>query len=137
MDDWENWRGWTDYQAYRKEDDTETMEFFLLRPQDTGLSVRLLIDDGGSYIEHNHPLFVYFQNGTDRSDDIIPVSVSSDPKIMIRDVPLLKISKQELSRIFKFVKTNSKLLCQAANGEIPTYDVPDYLTRIDDIEKEK
>ena len=115
---YKNWRGYEDYKSYQAEDELETLEFRVFHQEDTGLPVKILIDDGESYIIHEHPLFIYFQNGTQRTDGIIPVSVSPNPRIMIKNVPKLKISQKDLSDIFTFIRQNLSLLWKVANKEI-------------------
>ena len=59
---------------YVLSDSDELMEFMWLKPNVSGLHVDLFIDDGGSYIRHNHNLLLFFRNGYSKTDNIfIPV----------------------------------------------------------------
>lgn len=112
-----SWRGYDNFNEYQKEDDTEMMEYLRVWPDDSGISVDLWVDDGGSYIRHNHPLWLYFRNGKTIKDGFIPISINDNPQIMIRK-PKLNIDKTTLIKIITFIRKNKKNIIKLAKGEI-------------------
>ena len=102
---------------YMIHDDLELLEFLLLRTTRTGLPVDIFVDDGLSYVRHKHPLWLYFKNGYCDTADVIPVSISNNPKILVQS-PVLNISKSDLQKIFSFIVLNKKLIEKLGNDII-------------------
>lgn len=59
---YKNWRGYENYKSYQAEDVLETAEFRVYHQRHTGLPVKILIDDGESYIIHEHPYNLFQGN---------------------------------------------------------------------------
>ena len=112
-----NWRGYYNYEEYQAEDADELMEYSLLKPKFSGLNVDLYIDDGGAYIRHEHPLWVYFRNGYSKNDNVLPVSIDNNPQILVSNYNL-NISKFDLDSIKEFIRQNANLLVSFANDEL-------------------
>lgn len=112
-----NWRGYYDYASYQAEDEDELMEYSLIKPKFSGLNVDIYVDDGGAYIRHEHPLWVYFRNGYSKTDNVLPISVENNPKILVNDYKL-NISKTDFDSIRYFVQSNINLLFSFADGKI-------------------
>ena len=104
------WRGYEDFASYQDENPDELMEYAWLKPKFSGLNVDLFVDDGGAYLRHEHPLWVYFRNGYSRGDNVLPISVDGgNPQILVAQYEL-KISVEDFDSIVCFVKTNAELL---------------------------
>lgn len=98
-----------------------TFEFNYFGQNETDLSVGLYLDDCRSYERNKHPLFMLFVDGMGKDDNVVPVLVSDDPKIMIRNYDV-KISENELNTVFQFIKINKKLIEDLANEKINDVD---------------
>ena len=116
-----SWRGYANFDEYQKEDEMELMEFLKIWPDDSGIPVELWVDDGGSYIRHNHPLWLYFRNGKTIKDKFIPVSINDNPQIMVKN-PKLNIDKTTFIKIITFIRRNKKNIIKLAKGQILNTD---------------
>ena len=119
-----SWRGYDNFVDYQKEDDMEMMEYLKIWPEDSGIPIELWVDDGGSYIRHNHPLWLYFRNGKTMKDDFIPISINDNPQIMINN-PKLKIDNVTLIKIKTFIRRNKVNIIKLAKGKILNTDFLD------------
>lgn len=119
-----SWRGYDNFVDYQKEDDMEMMEYLKIWPEDSGIPIELWVDDGGSYIRHNHPLWLYFRNGKTMKDDFIPISINDNPQIMINK-PKLKIDNVTLIKIKTFIRRNKVNIIKLAKGKILNTDFLD------------
>ena len=120
------WRGYYDFAAYQAEDPDELMEFYSLKPELTGIPVLLKIDDGGSYIRHDHPIWVYLKNGYNQFEDFLPISVCENPEFLIAN-PILKIDKDVIGKTFDFIKEYRKELIDIANEKLESIDFEDII----------
>lgn len=78
----------------------------------------IFVDDGGSYIRHNHCLLLFARNGYERSDcEFIPFRVSESP-VILDDVIELKISDDDVLKVRDFVVSNLKKLKDLADRKI-------------------
>lgn len=99
-------------------DTDELSEYMWLKPSITSIEYDIFVDDGEAYIRGNHELLLFVRNGKNRSCDIfIPISVSSDPKILDPTLNII-ISPEEMNDIYNFIKLNKNLLMKMSNGEI-------------------
>lgn len=119
-----SWRGYDNFVDFQKEDDIEMMEYLKIWPEDSGIPIELWVDDGGSYIRHNHPLWLYFRNGKTMKDDFIPISINDNPQIMINK-PKLKIDNVTLIKIKTFIRRNKVNIIKLAKGKILNTDFLD------------
>lgn len=119
-----SWRGYDNFVDYQKEDDMEMMEYLKIWPEDSGIPIELWVDDGGSYIRHNHPLWLYFRNGKTMKDDFIPISINDNPQIMINN-PKLNIDNVTLIKIKTFIRRNKVNIIKLAKGKILNTDFLD------------
>lgn len=116
-----SWRGYANFDEYQKEDEMELMEFLKIWPDDSGIPVELWVDDGGSYIRHNHPLWLYFRNGKTIKDKFIPVSINDNPQIMVKNTKL-NIDKTTFIKIITFIRRNKKNIIKLAKEQILNTD---------------
>lgn len=112
-----NWRGYDNFEEYQKEDDMELYEFLKVNTKRSGVSVDLWVDDGGSYVRHEHPLWLYVRNGYSYDDNFIPISICGNPQIMANNIKL-KISYSILLQIKQFIRLNKKLIIALATKKI-------------------
>ena len=120
------WRKYNDFQSYLEEDPYEMLEFYRLTSKETGVEVDIFFDDGGSYIRHEHPLWVYFRDGFGCTDRFIPVSVSDNPQIMITPVEL-HVSDKIVDDVKRFVVQYKDYLQKIADDEILGVDFHKFL----------
>lgn len=112
------WRGFYNFASYQAEDELELMEYALLKPKFSGLNVTLFVDDGGAYLRHDHPLWVYFRNGYTKSDNVLPISVDAfHPQVLVYEYTLT-ITEEDFRSIVDFVKRNASLLVDFANRKV-------------------
>ena len=112
---------------YVLSDSDELMEFMWLKPNVSGLRVDLFIDDGGSYIRHNHNLLLFFRNGYSKTDNVfIPVLITEHPYVL-DDETDFKISYDDVFDILDFIQINCNLLRKFGDGEISHNDFINFL----------
>ena len=96
----------------------EIMEYMWLKPKFTNLKVDIFVDDGQSYLRHNHVPIVFARNGYDKSvSEFIPFLLSKRP-IVLDDEMDFNISYDDIFDIQDFIVNNLDLLLKLANGEI-------------------
>ena len=101
----------------------ELMEYCLLHKNDTGLPVYCFADDGGSWKKHNHPLWFLMVNGYDKNNEVIPFTVSDNPKIVGHYN--LKVNRNDINRVISFIIQNRKGLISLGNDEISNDEFED------------
>ncbi len=103
---------------YKMDSIDELMEFMWLRPKHTGLGVDIFVDDGGSYLRHNHQLLLFVRNGYDETvSEFIPFSISANP-IVLDDYIDLNISYDDVFDVQDFIVANLDLLQALANNQM-------------------
>ena len=96
----------------------ELMEYMYLRPRFTNLNVDIFVDDGGSYLRHNHELLLLVRNGYDKNiTEFIPFSISSNPIILDDNIDFM-ISYDDIFNVQDFIVENLEILQALANREI-------------------
>ena len=96
----------------------EIMEYMWLKPNVTQLCVDIFVDDGGSYLRHNHELLLLVRNGYDKNvSEFIPFSVSHNP-IVLDDTIDFMISYDDIFEVQDFIVANVELLQALANRKI-------------------
>ena len=93
----------------------------------SGLPMNIWLDSAGSSrnIKHNTPR-VKIQNNyrdrfTDELSELIPVSISKNPEILVESVKL-ELKQKDIQRAFKFISDNYDVLMSHWNGEIDDQD---------------
>lgn len=103
---------------YKLDSLDELMEYMWLRPSRTLLNVDIFVDDGLSYVRHNHSLLLFTRNGYTKDDtEFIPFSVTTNPTIL-DDIPDLHIGKNDVLEIKRFITDNIENLKALANKDI-------------------
>lgn len=104
--------------SYHLDSIDELMEFMWLRPQKTQLNVDIFVDDGMSYIRHEHELLLFVRNGYDKHvNEFIPFSVSQNPVVLDDEIDF-KISYEDIFSVQDFILANLSLLKALANRNI-------------------
>ena len=106
------------HETYYMNSEEELMEFMWIRPRITNLNVDIFVDDGMSYIRHNHELLLFVRNGYDKSiNEFIPFSVSKNP-IILDDMIDFNISYDDIFDVQDFILSNLDTLKSLANKNI-------------------
>ena len=132
----ENKSHWKYYNNFKKFLDLhakdEIFGYTRLSSKETGLKNDIFVDDSSLYQEYNHPLWLYVLNGNDDIYDVIPISISYNPQILMKN-PKLNFSRNDLRKIFIFIKKNKKALDDCANGFIDSFELIDKIRPINNI----
>lgn len=106
------------YENYNIDSLDELMEYMWLRPKITNLNVDIFVDDGGSYLRHNHELLLLVRNGYDKNvSEFIPFSISNNPMILDDTIDFM-ISYDDIFNIQDFIVANVDALQALANRQI-------------------
>ena len=106
------------HETYQMSSIEELMEYMWLRPKITQLNVDIFVDDGKSYIRHNHKLLLFVRNGYDKSvNEFIPFSISNNPMIL-DDMIDFHISYNDIFDVQDFILSNLDILQSLANKNI-------------------
>lgn len=112
------WKHFYDYESYISENEDDTFGFLKLYPGETGLNISVYADDSGSYLKHNHPLWLYFENSKDGTfNKRLPISISYNPQLLVPE-NLVEISNHDLYMVENFIRCNYGLLNEYGNGNI-------------------
>ena len=100
----------------------ELMEYMWLRPAVTCLNVDIFVDDGGSYLRHNHELLLFVKNSYKKEiNEFIPVRISANPCVLDKTINI-NISSDDIIAVRDFVVANRCLLYALANRVISQID---------------
>lgn len=95
----------------------ELMEYMWLRPTETNLNVDIFVDDGGSYLRHEHELLLLVRNGYDQSvNEFVPFSISLNPQLLSNIQ--IHISNEDVLCVQQFITSNLQLLQTLADRQI-------------------
>lgn len=97
--------------------DMELAEYIELSPEKTGLSVSVFADESANIVQRQ-PL-LYFTNGKSTHNwlNVIPMTVSMNPQILINHVKL-NIAPTEVDKIKSWIVSNYEVLMAHALGKI-------------------
>lgn len=97
----------------------ELFGYSCISPSESGLKVRIFVDDSSSYKHYDHSLYIFFINSYDEeSTDLVPIGQYG----AIGNEVEVKISQNDLEDIRRFVKLNSTNILKLANEEIDIVD---------------
>jgi hypothetical protein len=88
------------------------------------LPSNIYIDDNNSWIKLGDKNIVLFQvNNNEKSNwnNIIPMSIENEPKILVKNIEI-KLNNSEIEKIRDFVKKHQKELIKLANGKMDHVD---------------
>lgn len=103
----------------------ELMEYMWLRPDTTNLQVDIFVDDGGSYLRHEHELLLFVRNGYDAwIQEFIPISISQTPLILNENI-VRHISAKDIADVLHFIMKNQEALQALADREISQIEFVD------------
>ena len=116
-----------------KEDKDILFEMTNLRKKYTGLPANIWIDDmaDARNTKHNVPRIKFQNNTSDKvTDDLIPLSIDKEnPQILTKHLSV-KLSKEELNLIKKFVIINYDLLIRHWLQEIDSFEFKDMMEKV-------
>ena len=105
-------------EPYKIDSAEEIMEYMWLKPSVTQLRVDIFVDDGGSYLRHNHELLLLVRNGYDKNvSEFIPFSVSHNPTVLDDTIDVM-ISYDVIFEVQDFIVANVELLQALAKRRI-------------------
>lgn len=97
----------------------ELFGYSSISSSESGLKVRIFVDDSSSYKHYDHSLYIFFINSYDeQSTDLVPIGQYG----AIGNEVEVKISQNDLEDIRRFVKLNSTNILKLANEEIDIVD---------------
>ena len=106
------------FEQYHLDDAEEIVEYLWLRPYRTNLNVDVFVDDGGSYMRHDHIPLLLARNGYDRSvSQFIPFSISENP-VILDDGLDYHITFEDISAIKVFIAANVTSLKKLADSKM-------------------
>lgn len=104
--------------TYHLDDHDELREYMWVKPQCSNLPVDIFVDDGRSYLRHDHPLLLFARNGyTTDCVEFIPISVSENPTTLDPSVHIV-LTDTELAEIMQFTKLLYPMLTKLARQHI-------------------
>jgi hypothetical protein len=102
------------------EENLRIEEMATLRKSDSGLPVNLYLDDVGSWSKSGHWKRIKFQankNNSANTRTMVPMSISDDPQILIKN-PRLSLSAKDVEKVKNFVRANKDILLLLADEKI-------------------
>lgn len=103
---------------YQMDSLDELMEYMWLKPRFTNLNVDIFVDDGGSYLRHEHQLLLFVRNGyNNHINEFIPFAVSPNPMVLDDDMDF-NISYDDIFNVQDFIIANLNILQDLANRVI-------------------
>lgn len=104
--------------TYHLDDHDELREYMWVKPQCSNLPVDIFVDDGRSYLRHEHPLLLFARNGyTADCMEFIPISVTENPTTLDPSVHIV-LTDTELAEIIRFTKLLYPMLTKLARQVI-------------------
>lgn len=104
--------------TFHLDDPDELREYMWIKPQCLNLPVDIFVDDGRSYLRHEHPLLLFARNGyTTDCVEFIPISVSENPTMLDLSVHIV-LTDTELAEIMRFTKLSCLMLTKLARQHI-------------------
>lgn len=96
--------------------------------EDSGLPVKIWIDEGFAYLKYKHPLWLYFRNGYNEDAELDPIVIGCNP-YRPYDTPL-QISNEDFGTLLDFVCKFQHELLQVANMK---YDINDFIENLGNV----
>lgn len=119
-----------EFKRYRAldEDNSELMAYKLCDKRLTGLAVNLWLPQLHEDIELKHPLWMYVENSLKPTLDVIPLTISSEP-IMMVEGKSIDIPRDKYNEALEFITINHKAILDFANNKIDS--INEHLIRLD------
>ena len=106
------------FDEYTLQHPDELMGYRYLSPDKTGVNVDIFVDDGEAYKRDGHKPLLFVRNGYEKTCfEFVPISISSTPHIMTSKIEV-RISKNDIRKIYFFIRKNLPLLLRLANMDI-------------------
>ena len=115
------WKYANRFKDFMKDYPDNTFEFCFFSPEETGLDVEILLDESSNYYHDKHPLWLYFRNGYNLNENLIPVIIHRYKPFILDENSKIKISNKSLNEIYDFIKEYYFPIVEYGNGNI-TYD---------------
>lgn len=103
--------------TYYQQHKDELFHYLWLKPEITGVTVDIFVDDGGTYKIDQHSLLAFVRNGHSRGGtEFVAVAVEGNQEVLSVGVDVM-ISPIELLSVKAFLKENQILLKELADEE--------------------
>jgi hypothetical protein len=110
--------------------DGETIEYFRVDPETTGLGLNLFVDCCKSYKRHRHPLWVYVQRDVNvKQEGLFILTVEPQPR-MLGNLPVT-LTPQQINDVKQIITKNIQLFVDVANMKIEDVDFVDRVIAIE------
>lgn len=107
----------------------ETFYFsWAISTEESGLPVKIWIDEGFAYLKYKHPLWLYFRNGYNEDAELDPIVIGCNP-YRPYDTPL-QITNEDFGTLLDFVCKFQHELLQVANMK---YDINDFIENLGNV----
>ena len=103
--------------TYIQEINEDLWGYVEMKPEKIGLPITVFLDVNASYKYYNHPPCLYAANSYMSYDELIPIKLSTNPKILMMPQNL-GVHRGDLFKIMNFISRNSKNLLELANEKI-------------------
>ena len=112
------WKYYNNFDEYRRLNEDDTFEFLSIPTKTTGLHTTVLVDDEGSFVHFNHPLWLYVveKNATDDTK-LIPISISKNPQLLVSE-SYCSIPPHFINEVKLFIIKNFQALYEYGHGNI-------------------
>ena len=92
------------------------MEMVVLRKHETGLPVNIWINQKKNFNDEKCIKFQFDNGDNPNSNYMIPMTIDDNPEIKIKNLDKIKLSKNELDLIKKFIILNLDILLKLGDG---------------------
>lgn len=118
------WKNDNGYKKFCKKYPDHTFLYCRYLPEETGLDVDILLNEGNNYCEGDQPLWLYFDNNLPRKEhyDLIPVAIHRFRPFILDGSDRVKIPNKSLDKIYKFIRENYYAIVNYSNRNI-NYDL--------------
>ena len=110
---------------YRYECEETVFFSWAISTEESGLPVRIWIDEGFAYLKYKHPLWLYFRNGYNEDDELEPIVIGCNP-YRPYDTSM-QITNEDYGKLLAFVRRFQHELLQVANMK---YDINDFIENL-------
>lgn len=113
---------------YRYECEETFFFSWAISTEESGLPVKIWIDEGFAYLKYKHPLWLYFRNGYNEDAELDPIVIGCNP-YRPYDTPL-QIINEDFGTLLDFVCKFQHEMLQVANMK---YDINDFIENLGNV----
>lgn len=124
-----SWKFYNRFADFEDEYPDYSFEFCLFTPEQTGLSVDIMLDETANHIYDEHPLFLCFRNGGDDCVEYVPVAVHRFRPFILDETIRINIPREDVRKILKFVRRHYYTISDYGYGHITRKHVAEVFRR--------